>query len=663
MAYKSRVTNQYMGAGFAGQVASSNKSDMTDLINVLQKEVNPALGKIAGTYIDTQKTEAKDKINSLLATKDSASVQQEILDGKHPDLEGAFVEKTVAYHMGRQQAVDTITDIEKNKNTYDHTKTNLPAFYKQYLPDFSSKDASFTAGFAATFNNFKAKDAIQDADVRNKYAGEQKILGIAKTLSTAETPEEFFGLVDTYTKTKLPNGTYASNEEGIQGSLTRLSEIYNTATKPEEIDFALSVLTHDRGMAKDGTLKGALTDTKRKDVYELVNKLNSKRVTLVNQERINAANKLTTDTDALFKEAADTEIRDQDGGVTTRTHAETVNLINKMKAINPTKTDDLVKFLDSNRYTNNDPAVWNRIKSSITENRYENTNDLDKDMLRNNISSKQWAEARTLQTAAEKAKSAGLLPVYNTDYSYKTGLEDIVKLVKGNYNVGVLGGQEKPNAQAAIVQATDWAKNEILNFEAAQKAKGVAPTFAEKIAHLKLMKDMTREIFTPDTLAGNIPSVTAYESAQQDKMVKQKAKADKYDAAGVNTFQSNVQNVVDNNIDLIRKSIDDAIATFDPSFAGIPFTGGDSSFFSQDSTDKIRVANERLPKYLANAFKDSGFNSEIMATLTDGDYQRFLTQTVDSINKNLKKGGATGLPQIDIKQLDQALQLTLTANK
>ena len=95
----------------------------------------------------------------------------------------------------------------------------------------------------------------------------------------------------------------------------------------------------------------------------------------------------------------------------------------------------------------------------------------------------------------------------------------------------------------------------------------------------------------------------------------------------------------------------------------IPFTGGDSSFFSQDSTDKIRVANERLPKYLANAFKDSGFNSEIMATLTDGDYQRFLTQTVDSINKNLKKGGATGLPQIDIKQLDQALQLTLTANK
>ena len=42
MAYKSRVTNKYMGATFAGQVNASNTSDATDLINILQRDVNPA---------------------------------------------------------------------------------------------------------------------------------------------------------------------------------------------------------------------------------------------------------------------------------------------------------------------------------------------------------------------------------------------------------------------------------------------------------------------------------------------------------------------------------------------------------------------------------------------------------------------------------------------
>ena len=63
MAYKSRVTNQYMGATFAGQVQSSNKSDITDLVNILQKDVNPALAKIADKYVETKKDVAKEKIN------------------------------------------------------------------------------------------------------------------------------------------------------------------------------------------------------------------------------------------------------------------------------------------------------------------------------------------------------------------------------------------------------------------------------------------------------------------------------------------------------------------------------------------------------------------------------------------------------------------------
>ena len=55
MAYKSRVTNKYMGATFAGQVNASNTSDATDLINILQRDVNPALQTIYNRGIAQKK--------------------------------------------------------------------------------------------------------------------------------------------------------------------------------------------------------------------------------------------------------------------------------------------------------------------------------------------------------------------------------------------------------------------------------------------------------------------------------------------------------------------------------------------------------------------------------------------------------------------------------
>ena len=46
MAYKSRVTNKYMGSTFAGRVNAATTTETSDLINVLQKSVNPALSRI-----------------------------------------------------------------------------------------------------------------------------------------------------------------------------------------------------------------------------------------------------------------------------------------------------------------------------------------------------------------------------------------------------------------------------------------------------------------------------------------------------------------------------------------------------------------------------------------------------------------------------------------
>ena len=157
-----------MGSTFAGNVNSANKSDATDLINILQKDVNPAISRIMVAEVEKKKDTALQKMNELLLTKDADTIQKEILSGQHPELSGKYVEKTVQYHNGKIQAVDAIKKIEENKNKYDFLETNLPAFYKEYLPSFADKEGSYALGFASIFNEYKAKEAVKDAEVTSK---------------------------------------------------------------------------------------------------------------------------------------------------------------------------------------------------------------------------------------------------------------------------------------------------------------------------------------------------------------------------------------------------------------------------------------------------------------------------------------------------------------
>ena len=114
MAYKSRVTNKYMGSTFAGRVNAATTTETSDLINVLQKSVNPALSRIYNQNIANKKDKAVQELNQLLLTKDIKTVNQEILEGKHPNLSNKYVDKTVSYHTGKFEAIDAITKYIKS---------------------------------------------------------------------------------------------------------------------------------------------------------------------------------------------------------------------------------------------------------------------------------------------------------------------------------------------------------------------------------------------------------------------------------------------------------------------------------------------------------------------------------------------------------------------
>jgi len=291
MAYKSRVTNKYMGSSFGGQVASSNKSSTTDLINTLQREVNPALAKIADQYVETKKDTAKEKINQLLLTKDSKTVQQEILSGKHPELSNQYVGKIVSQETGKADAAAAIAQIEANKNLYNPEETNLPAFYKQYLPDFKDKDGAYALGFASIFNQFKAKDAINDATKRNERAEKKKLEEGTKILSSVDVAD-FWGTVKSRViplppaegetqKRYLRTYEQANNE-----AFLHINNVIDSAKSTDELYRAEQIINADRGTGSGGNPLGSLYSnrTTSAKAAKLIEKFETKQRVLASAE-------------------------------------------------------------------------------------------------------------------------------------------------------------------------------------------------------------------------------------------------------------------------------------------------------------------------------------------------------------------------------------------
>ena len=513
MAYKSRVTNKYMGSSFAGRVASSNKSSTTDLINTLQREVNPALAKIADQYVETKKDTAKEKINQLLLTKDSKTVQQEILAGKHPELSNQYVQKVTDFNVGRAAAAETITEIQKNKSSYNFKETNLPAFYKKYLPEFADKSSTYALGFAGVFEKFKANDAISDAEIRSKFNKEQKITGVLKVANLSEDAAEWWGTTKSYTDQKLFNGSFLSIDEQNEAAITNALNIVDTAETTSEIDKALAILEHDRGVGKDGQTKlGSLINTKRSDVADAYGKLKRRRVTLVRQEREDAAfEKIKRRTD-VFKEA----MADNEDG-TPKTHKQLAPLRDKLEKegdVSGTVTFD--KLYYSNINSKIDPAERDTFAAEVRNGGYSSIDEVRRAMANRGLHpSLQTEMYKEWDVYNERAKK-GLKPIHISDDTYARGIKQIQDAVlegmkdkDGLFSAG--------NGKLAVANATRYMEKQIHIEEAEFKAQnGREMNWKERSA---IIEDLTKRIVPLFKLNEN-PTLKSLNEYDQEDLAK-----------------------------------------------------------------------------------------------------------------------------------------------
>ena len=598
MAYKSRVTNKYMGATFAGQINTADKSEATDLINILQRDVNPALQTIYNRGISQKKDVAIQDLNQLLLTKDAETIQKEILEGKHPNLSGKYIDKTVQYHTGRHQAVDAIAKIEENKNKYNFQETNLPAFYKEYLPSFADKDGSYALGFASVFNQYKAKEAIADSQVRNNYAQTKKIEEGVKILSASDVTDVW--ATANSLKIALPpeegektTRYMYSNEEVNNVVLAYAQDLYNNATSTDDIDKAIKILSSDRGIGKDGMKLGSLIDTKRKDVSETVFKLNNKRVTLENQNRINEEYKEKKEIQQIFSEAFSDN---QDGS--PKTFAQRKELREKLEKFGtPQLLSSFDNIMNVNRFADVDPVVTDKFMVDILLGQYDNLDELITAFDKQNIPTSELTKAIGYFDKHISNSEKGIKPIHIANSTYSSQLTLIQNAVKGNFTTnGIL----KSNGAQAIFNSTNYIITEIDSFE---------DNFIKE--NKKLPNNSDRRKFMEE-LGGYVIATFKDEVSPEIMTMTEKEQSDLETQRRIEQQQEMMQEQTQNiitNINTITSNINEQLKTL-PKYEDTGISDKLTPFTNEEAEFKTKQLNNFIKSSLPTALNveiDSNF--------------------------------------------------------
>ena len=666
--YERQVTNKYYGAGSGGKVYTNTQSDG------LAKSLSNAgykIGKAEDLRIDRKKDKAVSKINEMYASgKTFEDINAEILAGQHPELTGKYIDATTNYHAGRVKASEVIKEIEANKNKYDFTdkSQSLETFYKAYMPNFDGMDSSAILGFSTLFNQFKSKDAMIDANNRSTHASNVKIeegVTILDTMPTELIKTNLAGEFNSF-KTPVPNSDGSgkinqlyTNKEAISVLVRSVQKVIALAETEDDLERAEAILSANLGIGKDGQDIKSLGSRNTKEVLKLKEDLLKKRRALIINDRTTKDKQEKEDIRALnasiFEkvqiESSTADIKGADMPMRDKNHVELMAIRDELEKFGvPAYVTNFDRLMNDNEYIDNDPAIYNELVSSIYDGEFSSQEEIADAINNLNIDPRLLSPTLTLftkwQTSSTKQGS-----VHATNTTYKEGLKYIENAVRGNFTSG---GILKENGNQAIRNAHNYMKVELYNFENnyALENKGKTPSTFEREAFMKQMGDIVIKNFSEGNLEPRMKTMPEYEAEIKEAEEAKKVKDEKYETVGIPEMTQTITDLMTDNQLGNNKLIKEVIDNFDPSFAGIPFTGGDSSFGETDAESFVRYKNEQLPTIVAQILDGSNFSQTQMDAMEQGDYE------------NLVKSIATGLGKdVTVEIVDMALTILRGKNK
>ena len=309
MAYKSQVTNKYMGSGFKGAPKSNTTTELTQVVSSLKEYFNPAFKNYVDTYVDKKQDDAAIKVQGLYAQgKTADEISKEIIDGKHPDLEDKYVKAVVDGYAGTFEAGEVIKKINEAKEAGEYSiesGISIETFWKGYLPKFTDQSSAWTTGFATIFNKYKATELQEDAKERGAYWEGKKVEGIHGVIDAHIITEnaakkkvngsDLWAIVNSYIG-KLPNvegykeNVFISKETANKAMYEYAYKLYSDAETQEELEIAKSIIYDKRVDAKGNELD-SLFSIGKKETVQLLGSIEKKMITLENQNETNRERK------------------------------------------------------------------------------------------------------------------------------------------------------------------------------------------------------------------------------------------------------------------------------------------------------------------------------------------------------------------------------------
>ena len=460
MAYKSQVTNKYMGSSFAGRVNPGRENELTQLAKSLNT-LSDAAPRALGAYKDEQVKKAEEQLEYLKSTMSPEELNAYILKGEDPILSNKWATSVVDGNVGRFQAGEVIKNIRENYGNYDYEKQTLQEFYSQYLPDIASKSSSYKNGFGVAFNKWSSEEYMADADMRAVKATEKKHSNVINFLDNTVTDmNEYWSVMSSFAS-KLPNtgsdeNFFLTTDEMNNVALQHASFLVANATELEHYDKALQILSMDRGVGKNGQKLGSLLSTKREDVGNLRSQIRSERYGFETRELQREQWQETEQVkNVLLETFTDLDITNTDAISTAR---------KQIQMVDPTMVQTFDRLVNLERVAAVSEGDKSAFLLSIAKGDYD---DDPRRMLRDFESSQMpfemFTTALSVWSGTHTRIANGQEMIYDTNKVYSNSTDLINNSIKRSFQDGMVLNE---NYNEAIRYSTHYIQTSIIEFEA-----------------------------------------------------------------------------------------------------------------------------------------------------------------------------------------------------
>ena len=622
MAYKSQVTQKWIGSTNKGAVQhiDARKTEMGKIVSALRNDFTPAMNNYSDKYIERKQDAAKAKMLELNASGMSVEeIHKGIMNGDYEELSNQYVKKVVDSHSGRFEAVETIRKIEEAADDYNYkdTEGTIEDFWKKHLPNLNEASADFRIGFAAAFNEWSADAKLKDAQLRAEWAHEKKIMNGVKYLDrfAKNDMSTYWERIKTL-NTEMPtqNGEKAyffDNDEMNEVAMSHAEWILATATDSDELDVAIQILTSDRGKGKGGNNLGSLISTRDPAVADLLDKINVRQANLVQKERQNEVYEKNKKVEEVYANAMKGKVV----GVDEKSGEEiirpyTIDELNEMinKELAPLGDLNVVEnfraFFSESREIDNNPSVSNAFMMEIAEGKFDTYSEMIAEMNKRGIPNSKLATANARWTTYMSNKDKGKAPVYIDEVVYSSNMTQITKDIVTSFTDKTTGITQN-GAQAAVFNAQNYMKNEILTYEAEYLAEhGKLPDHETRRKYIEELGKHVMSVYKadPTTEPEGLISMKEKEEIETKTLELQETKQTEEKA---DQIVANIEALVESGITLPE--------------GDFSWFGKDADLFDLDSTDKKEFYNENvLPKveeYVGQILEGVGLDASYFGEL------------------------------------------------